>query len=226
MTAWLALKDGWRRPLVVSPIAQQQTGASLGLHAGQHLTVGAVVPAMMMVSGNDAAYAVAQAVSGSEQKFVTLMNRTATQWGALGAHFANPTGLSSPKQWVTALAMANIAQHTMQSSALRRIVSLPYAILPAPDPKIFFNQNQLLSEYPGSIGIKMGYTVQGGATLAGAATRHREVLIVVLLHDNPATVWTDAQALLSWGFLRENHCPPQDGYRLLHVAHARVQKLQ
>ncbi len=200
MTAWLAIRLGWHQTVVVSTPAENQPGASLGLKAGQRIPMSSLVPAMMMASGNDAAYAIGQTVTPQESLFVSLMNRTALKWHALGVHFVNDTGLYAPSQRVTALGMAVICRHAMTNPTFRHIVDLPYAVLPQSTTKVFFNQNPLIGTYSGAIGIKMGYTPISGENLAGAAVRHGQNLIVILLHDNPADVWTDSDALLSWGF--------------------------
>ncbi|PSR35539.1 MAG: hypothetical protein C7B46_00680 [Sulfobacillus benefaciens] len=200
ITAWLAIRMGWGQTVVISKTAQNQPGASLGLRAGQRIPMPSLVPAMMMASGNDAAYAIGQTVTPRERQFVSLMNHTAEKWHAVGVHFVNDTGLYAPSQHVTALGMAVISRQAMKNPTFRHIVALPYAFLPQSATKVFFNQNPLIGTYSGAIGIKIGYTPVSGENLAGAALRHGQCLIVILLHDNPADVWTDADALLSWGF--------------------------
>ncbi len=202
MTAYLAIvSPAWSRTLTVSEEAALQPGSSNYLLAGQRLPVAAVAQAMMLTSGNDSAWALAQAVSGSERAFVQLMNRTAAAWGAPGIHFDNPTGLPDPRHVVTALGMAVIAQHAMQNPIFRHLVDTRQASLPPdPAPRIFYSQNQLLYSFPGANGIKLGYTIEAGETLVASASRHGTFLIAVLLHDSPYALWGDGAALLDWGF--------------------------
>jgi D-alanyl-D-alanine carboxypeptidase (penicillin-binding protein 5/6) len=201
MTAYLAIRDGWNRTVHVSVAAQNQPGSSCYLRAGEVEPMSSVVTCMMLVSGNDAAWAVAQTVSGSVSRFVQLMNRTAQQWGATGVHFTNPSGLPDPHHVVTARGMAIIAEHAMQNPIFQQVVATKESTLPPdPRPRQYYNQNRLLYDYPGAVGIKIGYTVEADETIVAAARRNGVLLIAVLLHDTPAGLWPDARHLLSWGF--------------------------
>lgn len=201
MTAYLAITHGWHRTVVVSQAAQDQIGSSAYLVAGEHLPMPKVVTAMMLVSGNDAAYAVAQTIGGSVPAFVHMMNAQARAWGAPGIHFDNPNGLPDPKHVVSALGMAIIAEHAMRNPIFAKIVDTTTSSLPPdPKPRIYYNQNRLLYDFPGAVGIKIGYTIEADETIVGAARRHGLFLIDVLLHDTPAGLWPDAENLLSWGF--------------------------
>ncbi len=201
MTAYLAITRGWHKTVVVSRQAAAQIGASAYLLPGQRLPMAKVVTAMMLVSGNDAAYAIAQTVGGSVPRFVRMMNEQARAWGAPGIHFDNPDGLPNPKHVVSALGMAIIAEHAMKNPIFARIVATKKSTLPPdPKPRIYYNQNQLLYDYPGAVGIKIGYTIEADETIVGAARRHGLFLIEVLLHDTPAELWPNAKSLLTWGF--------------------------
>lgn len=219
MTAYLAITHGWNRTVVVSPQAAAQQGSSAYLRTGQRLPMPKVVTAMMLVSGNDAAYAVAQTVAGSVPAFVRMMNAQAKAWGAPGIHFVNPNGLPNRGHVVSALGMAIIAEHAMNNPTFARIVDTRKSQLP-PDPhlRIYYNQNQLLYNYPGAVGIKIGYTIEADETIVAAARRHGVLLIEVLLHDTPAGLWPDAANLLSWGFDHYHSVIlVQRGQRLGHV---------
>lgn len=201
MTAYLAITHAWNRTVVVSTAAQDQIGSSAYLVAGEKLPMPKVVTAMMLVSGNDAAYAVAQTVAGSVPAFVRMMNAQARAWGAPGIHFVNPDGLPDPKHVVSALGMAIIAEHAMKNPTFAKIVDTKKSTLPPdPKPRVYYNQNLLLYQYPGAVGVKIGYTIEADETIVGAAKRHGLFLIEVLLHDTPAGLWPDAENLLTWGF--------------------------
>lgn len=202
MTAYLAINSpAWNQTLTVSQQAALQPGSSNYLLPGQKLRVSRVAQAMMLTSGNDSAWALAQAVSGNEPAFVRLMNRTARAWGAPGIHFANPTGLPLPNHVVTALGMAVIAQHAMENPIFRRLVDTRQSSLPPdPAPRVYYSQNQLLYTYPGADGVKLGYTLEADETLVASASRNGVFLIAVLLHDTPYGLWGDGAALLNWGF--------------------------
>ncbi|MCY0881734.1 MAG: D-alanyl-D-alanine carboxypeptidase [Firmicutes bacterium] len=201
MTAYLAIAYGWHNRVPVSTQAQDQQGSSCYLRAGQDYPMPAVATAMLMVSGNDAAWAIAQSVSGNEVRFVRLMNQTARRWHAPGIHFANPNGLPNPHHVVTAAGMAVIARHVWANPVFRHTIMTAVSTLPPdPQPRVYFNQNQLLSRYPGDLGGKIGYTLEADETYVGAARRGHLELIEVVLHQTPVNFWTDTSGLFTWGF--------------------------
>ncbi len=201
MTAWLAIRYGWHKTGRITAADRHLGGAMLGFPSGTIIPLDRLVPAMMMASGNDAAMAVACTVSGTASAFVRQMNYTAARWHLHGIRFSNPTGLPSTNQWTTAAAMAGLAQHVMKNGIFATMVREPSVTLFNQKIARFYpNQNQLIGEFPGANGIKLGYTRGGGATLVATARRRHTELIVVLLHDNLADVWPDAMHLFSWGF--------------------------
>ncbi|HMU28385.1 MAG TPA: hypothetical protein PKA65_13370, partial [Solirubrobacterales bacterium] len=100
MTGYLAVRNLTLREKVTAGKYNPDPAESLmGLEPGQVVSVRDLLYGLFMLSGNDAAVTLAKAVSGSEAKFVTLMNRTARQLGLDDTHYDNPVGLDGPSHY-------------------------------------------------------------------------------------------------------------------------------
>lgn len=202
MTLLTALEKGDPNSIVtVSPRAAACEGSSLELKSGNKLKLREAMYGMMLVSGNDAAEAIAENVAGSIPAFVDLMNAKAQQIGAVNTHFSNPHGLPDPfGHFTTAYDLALIAAYSMQKPEFVDIVSTKgYSVSFLNRSNIYVtNTNKLLKTYPGANGIKTGYTNDAGECLVAGAKRGGVQLIVVVLNSDHR--WDDATALLNYGF--------------------------
>lgn len=178
-------------------------GSRVGIVQKMRYSVRDLFTGMLVVSGNDAANALATA-NGGLAKTVAEMNAEARRLNALDTHAVNANGLDNPRQVSSPYDLALIGREAMRSPAFRRYVGIKRYYMPAPGRKTFYiaSHDKLLWNYPGAIGIKNGYTVKARATFVGAATRGGHTLIVTLMHTNPR-YWPEAAALLSWGFKAE-----------------------
>ena len=214
MTALVVLRAGGAgRELTVSPAAvsyaRQNDGSSAGLHAGDKLTTQQLLEAMLVPSGCDAAYVLASAYGPGLPRFVAKMNALARQLGLGRTHFANADGLPLPGEYSTYSTPRNllvIARAAMTYPLFRSIVAAHRIYLPAGSGHhayIWHTTNQLISKYPGMIGIKTGSTLAAGYCLLFADQRSSGTLIGVVLDSSPsarAVSFTDAEQLLNWGF--------------------------
>lgn len=203
MTLITALEQGDQDSIiVVSPKAASCDGSSLELRAGDRMLLREALYGMMLVSGNDAAEAVAENVAGSVPAFVRLMNDQAEKLGTIHTHFSNPHGLPDPvNHFTTAYDLALITVYGMKNPLFANIVSTR-------DYDVHFvsrassthtrNTNKLLATYMGANGVKTGFTNDAGECLVAAAKRNDVQLIAVVL--NSETRWTDATRLLNYGF--------------------------
>jgi len=202
MTLITALEKGNPNSIVtVSSSAATCDGSSLDLHTGDKLSLNNAMTGMMLVSGNDAAEAIAEKVAGSIPAFVSMMNVNAQKIGALSTHFSNPHGLPDPyNHYTTAYDLALITAYGMQNKDFAKIVSSrDYDVSFLNGKKIHVsNTNKLLKTYPGANGIKTGYTDAAGDCLVAGANRGGVQLIAVLLNDDYR--WDDAAKLLDYGF--------------------------
>lgn len=170
-------------------------GSSMYLRPGDVLRLEELLYGLMLVSGNDAALAVAHCVSGETEAFVDLMNETAERLGMTHTHFVNPNGLDAEGHYSSAKDMAVLAAYALQNQDFRRIVSTASVTI---GERYLTNHNKLLRMYGGCIGVKTGYTKAAGRTLVSAATRDGMTLVCSTLNDGDD--WNDHMALLDYGF--------------------------
>ena len=153
-------------------------GSSMYLKAGERMTVRSLLYGMLLVSGNDAATALACCTAGSVERFAALMNEKAAQLGLETAHFCNPHGLDAPGHGASALDLARIAAAAMQNETFAEIVASRPATAAG---RTLVNHNKLLWLYDGVCGVKTGYTKSTGRSLVSCCERGGVRLICVTL---------------------------------------------
>ena len=202
MTLLLALERGNLDSVVtVSSRAAACEESSLGLRPGDQITLRELLYGMIIVSGNDAAEAVAEHIAGSVPAFVRLMNARAETMGLKNTHFSNPHGLPDPvNHYSTAYDLAQIAATGMQNPMFARMVSTAdYTVsFVNRGPLKVSTTNKLLRTYEGANGVKTGYTEAAGDCLVAGAKRRDVQLIAVVLNDDDR--WTDVPKMLDYGF--------------------------
>jgi serine-type D-Ala-D-Ala carboxypeptidase (penicillin-binding protein 5/6) len=205
MTVLLALEHGNAYDeVVVSENAAGQGGQEMGLVAGETVTLGALVRAAMIRSGNDAAAAIAEHVSGSVDGFVELMNDRAAELGMVNTHFANPNGLDASGHYSSARDMLIVGRQAMSMPEFEELARSRVMVFPdAPDGphRSAANTNRILNTYEGSIGIKTGETPNAGLTYVGAAERDgRRLFAVVFNSVGERAHFADAIELFDWAY--------------------------
>jgi serine-type D-Ala-D-Ala carboxypeptidase (penicillin-binding protein 5/6) len=195
-------RTGPRDPVRITPAALHYEGSGVGvLPKGRRVRLEALLNGLLIVSGNDAAIALAVHVSGSERRFVALMNRRARNLGLRCTHFASSHGLESGNRSCAA-DLAALARIAMKRPRIARIARKHQAILPFPikGGKLYLSSHNPLLRigYAGAIGLKTGYTDPAGRCFVGVARRGGRTLGVVLLNSfDPAK---QAPKLLDLGF--------------------------
>jgi D-alanyl-D-alanine carboxypeptidase len=178
-------------------------GSAVGvLPKGKRIKLETMLNGLLLPSGNDAAIALAQRMSGTVAGFVRHMNERAGDLGLTCTRFSSPDGFKDAGNHSCAIDLAEMARAVLDRPRLARIVARRRAVLPFPikGGRIYlFNNNPLLrTGYPGTIGIKTGYTDAAGRCLVAAARRNGRRLGVVLLHSpDPGR---QARQLLNRGF--------------------------
>ena len=207
LTALVALENfSPSREVTVSPASLNQAWdeTRIGLVAGQTLTVQELLTGMLLVSGNDAATAIAQDTVGLD-RFVAAMNGQVAALGLHDSHFTSPVGLDEPNLYTSAYDLAVISATAVRHFPLfRQVVAMNDAVLPATAGHPEFDLqsiNLLLSMYPAAVGIKPGWTGDAGYCEVGMAVRNGHRLISVLL--NAPYDYSQTRALLDWGFVTE-----------------------
>lgn len=186
--------------VVASRRAAATEGSSLDLRAGDKLTLQEALYGMMLVSGNDAAEAVAESVAGSVPGFVSMMNDEAKKIGVIDTNFTNPHGLPDVKHYTTAYDLAMITAYGMKNPLFAEVVSTRQYDVHFLNRKVrhVTNTNKLLGTYAGVNGVKTGSTNAAGDCLVAAAKRGNVQLLVVILNDDER--WEDAAKLFDYGF--------------------------
>ena len=180
-----------------------------GLITGRRYKVSALFTALLTISANDAAIALAEA-TGSYASGMALMNAEAARLGARDTVAVDPNGLDAPGQHTSAYDLALIARQALSLPAFLRYDQTRVAqfqVRPG-HSETLFNQNTLLTGYPGGIGGKIGWTSAAGATYVGLARRNGVTLIVTLMHCPALTEIKSAEQLLNWGFAADGKVRP------------------
>ena len=162
-----------------------------------------LIDEMMLVSDNDAAYALAKHIGGDTLKFCEMMNDKAISLGMGHTHFANPNGMPNNENYSTACDLVKLSRYCMQDSLFAQIVGTKEKDIPLIDGRHMpcRNTNALLTTYEGCVGIKTGFTRQAGNCLASVATRDGITLYLILLNSRSmSTRFTESAILLDYGF--------------------------
>lgn len=188
----------------VSEDAYRTEGSQIWLEPGERLTLQQMLTAIAVGSANDASVAVAQFLSGSTAAFVARMNREAARLHMSQTHFDNPHGLPSLQHYSTAADLARLAVAAVNTRGLLTVTSAwqNRTIRNGKGGTLWLvNQNRLLRTYPGTDGLKTGYTQAAGFCLVATTLRQGTRLIAVILGaPTSAARFSAATALLSWGF--------------------------
>jgi len=190
-------------PVLVTKAAVASAGSKVGvLPLGKDVRLETMLYGLLLPSGNDAAVALAQHVSGSIGAFVASMNQEAAHLGLGCTHYTSPSGYFNAHNYSCAADLAELAHVDLEQPLLARIVRTEKAVEPLPikGGKVYlYNNNPLLVySYPGATGLKTGYTELAGDCLVGTAERHGVRLGVVLLHS--PELGRQAEYLLDRGF--------------------------
>lgn len=202
MTALLAFESGQADAVVeVTPEMVAVEGSSMGLAAGDRLTLGSIARGMMMASGNDGANAIALFLGGSAEGFASLMNARAAEIGLENTRFVTPSGLDAEGHGTTAYDMALLGAEAMRCADFAETVGAVSQTVEflSPEKTVRYdNHNRLLQLYSDCTGIKTGFTKKAGRCLVSSAERGGAQLICVTL--NAPDDWNDHIALFEYGF--------------------------
>jgi len=214
MTALLVLQGGdLGQEIHVSKVAVSYAwkygGETAALHAGDVLTAQDLLEALLLASGADAAYTLANTYGPGLTAFVARMNATAARMGMTHTHFTSPDGLPYPTEtstYSTPADLVTLGLAAMRYPAFRSVVDQQFYHLPKGRGHHQYwwdNTDDLIGSYPGAAGIKDGYTDDAGHCLLFEAVRGGRTLIGVVLDSpltGPAAGAQDAAKMLNWGF--------------------------
>lgn len=198
--------------------------SSAGINVGAKLTVRDTLYALMLVSANEAAAALAEHISGSDEAFADLMNQRAEELGCTGTHFTNPHGLPDENHYTTAHDMALILQQAIKYQDFRTIAEAESYTLEKSDTLTdtleLWNHSKIIRKssdyyYEYAEGSKPGYTMAAHNTLVTYAKKDGVELICVILKDYGADQsYYDTTDLFEWGFDQVKAITPLSSFDL------------
>ena len=199
MTAVLAIESGKMDDIVtIGDEALKSYGSGIYIKKGEKIRLRDLVYGLMLRSGNDASYAIANHVD--KNNFIIKMNKKAKEIGMYNTIFNNPNGLDEEKgNYSTAYDMAILTSYAMNLDEYRKIVSTKeYSIKTNMNIYNWINKNKLLFSYEYATGGKTGYTDIAKRTLVTTASKDNTNLVVVTLVDS--NDFDDHKKLFEYGF--------------------------
>ncbi|MFH1648757.1 MAG: D-alanyl-D-alanine carboxypeptidase, partial [Patescibacteria group bacterium] len=186
MTAVVALEHkNLDEEIIISPQASEIGENVMGISAGEVYTLEEMLYGLMLNSGNDAAYAIAEGVAGDVDTFVKWMNIKAEEINLSDSFFGGPSGLYGGT-YSTAIDLVKLSYYAMKKETFREIVKTYELEFPYSEKHKYiylWNQTNLLTTYPGVAGIKTGYTEDAGLCLVTYAENEGRELIGVILNS-------------------------------------------
>ena len=186
------------RVITGSEADEHAEGSSVGVKNGERYTVSDLLHGLLMVSGNDAAHALAAQLGGMDTA-LQKVNNLARKLGARDTRAATPSGLDGPGMSTSAYDLGLFYRYAWQNDTFAKIVGSQQYQWPSYELE---NDNKLLANYPGALGGKTGYTDDAGQTFVGAAERDGRRLVAIMLKGTrvPIAPWEQAARLLDYGF--------------------------
>jgi serine-type D-Ala-D-Ala carboxypeptidase (penicillin-binding protein 5/6) len=200
LTAQVAYAAGQPTKVVTVPdhLLVDPQESNIELVPGEKFRRDVLIRAMLIVSANDAARALARDIAGSEEAYAELMNAAADQLGLRNTRAVNVTGLDAEGQYSSASDMIRLGSHLMANPSFQLTVDRVDAVL---HNLRYPTTNDLLNLYPGADGIKSGHTTQARWCLLGSASRGGRRIVVAVLGAPTEAARNDAVvSLLDWGF--------------------------
>jgi D-alanyl-D-alanine carboxypeptidase (penicillin-binding protein 5/6) len=192
--------------VTVSDHSYRMGGSQVWLEPGEIFTVHELLQAVAIRSANDATVALAEAVAGSEEAFVSMMNDRAQELGMKNTHFLDCSGLTDNGHYSSAYDIALMSRELLLNHPdITKYTTTWQAKFrentPGKKPVALDNTNKLVHYYEGTVGLKTGYTDVAGHCLSASAVRNGQQLIAVVLGEPDSnTRFAEARKLLDYGF--------------------------
>lgn len=185
MTALVAIKYGdLNKKMEISPKAASVRGSTVGYKKGESILLKELLFGLMLRSGNDAAIAIAEGISGSVEEFAKLMNEYAGELGVINTQFQTPHGLDSEGHYSTAYDLALVTSVAKKEPLFNEIVgSKDVDGEKNKFTRSYHNINKILWKIPQANGVKTGYTGKAGKCLVTSAAIEKNNIIIVVLNS-------------------------------------------
>lgn len=193
----------WDEKVTASANASSMGGSQIFLETGEQMTVEELLKGISIASGNDAMVAMAERIAGTEEAFVELMNKKASELGLKNTNFKNCTGLDTENHYSSANDMALIAKELVKHDKILEFSGTYEDYIREGTDKSFWlvNTNKLVRFYQGVDGLKTGYTTTAGYCLTATAKKDGMRIITVVMNEpNSNTRNSETTAMLDYGF--------------------------
>ena len=186
----------------ISANAAATGGSTLGIFAGQKITVKSLLYGLLLRSGNDTAVALAEYMSGSVEEFSNLMNQEAKKIGLKNSHFVTPHGLDNAEHFTTAYDLAILTDYALNNKIFSEIVGTKQTVIRVGEyDRILNNTNELLGNVTGVYGVKTGFTGNAGRCLVTACKRGDLDIIIIVLKANSKNIrGSDTKKVIEYVF--------------------------
>lgn len=177
------------------------TGAKVGLIKGENLSFRSLLYGMLLNSGNDAAFTIAENYPGGILGFVSAMNKKAGELDLKNTHFENPAGFDNAQHFSSASDLAKITEETLKNPQLSRIFATKETSILSLDKKYqhqLHNLNKLLSEVKGVMGVKTGFTQEAKENLVTFVDRDGHKILTVVLGSDDR--FGESTNLIEWTY--------------------------
>ncbi|MBA3742553.1 D-alanyl-D-alanine carboxypeptidase [Sporichthya sp.] len=197
----------------------EQEGTRVGLWPGHTYRVDDLWYALLLKSGNDAATALAKAGGGTLERGLAMMQAEARRLQANDTTVVTPSGLDADGQFASAYDLALWGRAALSRGDLRHYISTirhSFHALSVPADSPFTDETMyvrtenrlMLNDFPGAIGVKMGYTTKAQNTMIAAAERDGRTIVATLMFTPGGRITSDAAALLEYGFANAGRIEP------------------
>ena len=193
----------WNDKIKTSEHAASMGGSQIFLESGEEMTVEELVKGICIGSGNDAAVAMAEAIGGTEEEFVKMMNNKAHELGLKNTNFVNACGLDDSNHYSSAKDMALIAYELVKYDKILEYTGTYEDYLRKNSDKSFWlvNTNKLVRYYSGVDGLKTGYTKLAGYCITTTAKKNNMRLITVVMGEETSSIRnSETTQMLDYGF--------------------------
>ena len=193
----------WNEMITTSEHAASMGGSQIFLEVGEKMSVEDLVKGICIASGNDASVAMAERIGGTEEKFVSMMNKKAKELSLSNTHFENACGLDSDNHYSSANDMSIIAKELVKHKKILEFSGTYEDYLRKNTEKSFWlvNTNKLVRYYQGVDGLKTGYTKNAGYCITTTAERENMRLITVVMGEPSSAIRnSETTTMLDYGF--------------------------
>lgn len=189
----------------ISQHASNMGGTQIYLDAGEMQTVENLIKAISVRSANDAAVALSEYISGTEQSFVNDMNKKAKELKMENTHFSNSSGLPVENHYSSAYDIAIMSRELLKHNDIKKYLSTYIEDIKVGKSKsstqTMVNTNRLIKDYEGATGVKTGFTREALHCISASAKREDlELIAVVLGGETSKSRFEEARKLLDYGF--------------------------